>query len=53
MTCKCGARTYEGHLKKTQAGYPGHTYRGTVWLPPQPPRSNGSTERCELPPTPE
>jgi hypothetical protein len=28
ITCKCGARTYEGHLKKGHEGYPGHTYRG-------------------------
>ncbi len=33
MTCKCGARTYEGHLAKTRAGYPGHAYRGAVWRP--------------------
>lgn len=25
MTCKCGARTYEAHLKKD---CPAHTYKG-------------------------
>lgn len=25
--CKCGAKTYEDHLKKGKAGYPGHTYK--------------------------
>lgn len=28
LSCKCGARTYEGHLKKTAKGYPAHCYRG-------------------------
>lgn len=26
--CKCGARTYNGHLTKVSSGYPGHVYRG-------------------------
>lgn len=26
MTCKCGARTYEEHLKKAEEGYPGHLF---------------------------
>lgn len=33
MTCKCKARTYEGHLKKIRAGYPGHAYHGAIWRP--------------------
>jgi hypothetical protein len=35
MTCKCGGRTYDQHLKKVASGYPGHAYRGPVWLPPK------------------
>lgn len=31
MTCKCGARTYQGHQKKCASGYPAHVYRGFVW----------------------
>lgn len=27
MSCKCGARTYEGHLKKGH----GHVYTGPYW----------------------
>jgi hypothetical protein len=27
-TCKCGARTLEGHGRKVAAGYPGHVYTG-------------------------
>lgn len=30
MACKCGATTYEGHLK---AKYPPHVYRGFYWAP--------------------
>lgn len=33
MTCKCGARSFEGHLKKTEEGYPGHVYKGHYWAP--------------------
>lgn len=34
MGCKCGARTYEGHLKKVEQGQASpHVYRGHVWLP--------------------
>jgi len=29
MACKCGATTYEGHLK---AKYPAHVYRGFIWI---------------------
>jgi ribosomal protein L37E len=32
--CKCGAQTYEAHLKRCADGYPAHVYRGTIWLPP-------------------
>lgn len=32
MACKCGAPTYEAHLK---AEYPPHVYRGAVWVPPK------------------
>lgn len=28
MKCKCGARTYGGHVKKVKKGYPAHTYQG-------------------------
>jgi hypothetical protein len=31
MACKCGARTYRGHVKKYRAGYPAHVYRGPFW----------------------
>lgn len=27
MSCKCGARSREGHIKKFETGYPGHTYQ--------------------------
>jgi hypothetical protein len=34
MSCKCKARTYEGHLKKVQQdGYPVHVYTGHYWGP--------------------
>lgn len=34
VTCKCKARTYEGHLKKVQQdGYPTHVYTGHYWAP--------------------
>lgn len=26
MKCKCGARSYEAHIKKWAEGYPAHTY---------------------------
>lgn len=32
-TCKCGARTYTAHLARVADGFPGHTYRGSVWQP--------------------
>jgi hypothetical protein len=32
MKCKCGARTYEGHLHKVQQGYPGHTYKYNAFV---------------------
>lgn len=34
VSCKCKARTYEGHLKKVQKnGYPTHVYTGPYWGP--------------------
>lgn len=34
VTCKCGARTYEGHLRRFRDGKTAaHTYRGHVWSP--------------------
>jgi hypothetical protein len=34
VSCKCKARTYEGHLKKVQQdGYPTHVYTGHYWGP--------------------
>jgi hypothetical protein len=33
VTCKCGARSFEGHLKKAEEGYPGHVYKGHYWAP--------------------
>jgi hypothetical protein len=33
MDCKCGARTFDGHLKKVEGGYPGHVYTGFYWAP--------------------
>jgi hypothetical protein len=34
VSCKCKARTYEGHLKKVQQdGYPVHVYTGHYWGP--------------------
>lgn len=33
MTCKCGARTYEGHLWKFKDGKSAaHVYTGYIWL---------------------
>jgi hypothetical protein len=29
-SCKCGARSYEVHVKRTADGYPGHTYKGPL-----------------------
>lgn len=31
VSCKCKARTYEGHLKKVENGYPVHVYSGPYW----------------------
>ncbi len=34
VSCKCKARTYEGHLKKVEKdGYPVHVYTGSYWGP--------------------
>jgi hypothetical protein len=34
VSCKCKARTYEGHLKKVERdGYPTHVYTGHYWGP--------------------
>lgn len=34
VSCKCKARTYEGHLKKVQEDrYPVHVYTGHYWAP--------------------
>jgi hypothetical protein len=33
VTCKCGATTYEGHVRAVEVWYPGHTYRGFGPLP--------------------
>ena len=30
--CKCGAKSYQGHLNKVQRGYPGHVFNGFVWI---------------------
>lgn len=32
MSCKCGSKSYEGHLKKVSSGWPGHVYSGFVWI---------------------
>jgi hypothetical protein len=31
--CKCGSRSYNGHLKKVEEGYPAHVYTGHYWAP--------------------
>lgn len=34
MTCKCGARTYKGHLRLVRKGRAAsHVYKGAIWLP--------------------
>ena len=30
--CKCGSETYDNHIKKVFGGFPGHVYKGSVWL---------------------
>lgn len=36
--CKCGAKTFAGHLRKCRSGYPGHVYTGGLGMPfPIPP----------------
>lgn len=47
MTCKCMARTYEGHLMKTKAGYPGHVYRGAIWAALTAPTAHTPTRQEE------
>jgi hypothetical protein len=30
--CKCGGKSYQAHLAKVAAGYPGHVFSGFVWI---------------------
>jgi hypothetical protein len=33
MSCKCGATTHQGHIRRVEEGYPGHVYTGHHWGP--------------------